>query len=120
MRAPSARLSVGSAAAEEVFGISPVLFMALLWGGVLGFADSLGLTPRTTMVQLLSPDHMRGRANSIFSLSANVANNLGFLVMGAIAEVIGPRLAMMVGGSIGLISVLVCSFGWKPLRRFKG
>ena len=106
--------------ATILFGISPVLLLALLLGGVLGFADSLGLTPRTTMVQVLSPDHMRGRANSIFSLSAGVANNLGFLVMGTIAEFIGPRLAMIVGGSIGLVSVLLCSVGWKSLRQFRG
>jgi MFS family permease len=103
-----------------LFGVSPWFAMALVLGAILGFADSLGLTPRTAMVQLLSPAHMRGRANGMFFLSAGVANNMGFLVMGVMAELIGPRLTMLVGGGIGLSAVLLVWVGWKTLREFRG
>jgi len=63
---------------------------------------------------------MRGRANGMFFLSAGVANNMGFLVMGVMAELIGPRLTMLVGGGIGLSAVLLVWVGWKTLREFRG
>jgi MFS family permease len=103
-----------------LFGVSSWLALSLVIGALLGFADSLAFTPRTAMFQLLSPDHMRGRANSFFYLFAGVANSMGFLVMGVMAEMIGPQLTMMVGGAIGMTTVLVFWAGWRELREFRG
>ena len=103
-----------------LFGVSPWFALSLVLAASLGFADSLAFTPRTAMFQLLSPDEMRGRANSFFYLAAGVANNMGYLVMGAMAELMGPQLTMVIGGAIGITTVLAIWAGWRPFREYRG
>ena len=52
------------------------------------------------IVQLTSPDHLRGRAVSLYSVAAMTANNIGHFEIGITSELIGTRNTLILGGNI--------------------
>ena len=85
----------------------------------LGATDSIGMTTRQTIVQLTTPDNMRGRAVSFHSLSAMTANNIGTLEVGFFSALIGADNTMVMGGIIGLIVVIAIYAFSKQLREYR-
>ena len=70
-------------------GISKWFWMGLIAVGALGFSDSISVAIRRTMVQMLAPDQMRGRASSFLTVFAQTTNALGAVIAGAAAALIG-------------------------------
>jgi MFS family permease len=90
-----------------VFALSRsfVLSMALL--GVLGAADMISVVIRMTLIQLETPDDMRGRVGSVNSLFVTASNQLGDFRAGLMAAWLGTIPAVLVGGVGALLVVLV-------------
>ena len=90
-----------------VFALSRsfVLSMALL--GVLGAADMISVVIRMTLIQLETPDDMRGRVSAVNSLFVTASNQLGDFRAGLMAAWLGTIPAVLVGGVGALLVVLV-------------
>jgi MFS family permease len=107
----------GFGVATIVFGLSrnPVLsFVMLLLTGAL---DNISVVVRTTLVQSLTPDAMRGRVSSVNGLFIGSSNELGGFESGVTAQLFGP-VASVVGGGIGTILVVLAAARiWPRLRQ---
>jgi MFS family permease len=98
--------------AVAIFGVATIVFafstnivlsVAMLL--VLGAADTISVVVRTSLVQLLTPDAMRGRVNAINSLFIGTSNQLGEFESGLLASLTGPVWAVALGG-LGTIAVV--------------
>ena len=95
------------------FSRSFILSMALL--AILGVADMLSVVIRMTLIQLETPDDMRGRVSAVNSLFVTASNQLGDFRAGLMASWLGTHAAVMVGGIGALIVVLVGRKLFAPL-----
>ena len=107
----------GFGVATIVFGLSrnPLLsfFMLLLTGAL----DNISVVVRTTLVQTLTPDAMRGRVSAVNGLFIGSSNELGGFESGVTAQLFGP-VASVVGGGIGTILVVLgAAWTWPRLRQ---
>lgn len=90
--------------ATIVFGLSKSLWLSVAALAVLGGADMLSVFVRQTLVQLVTPDHMRGRVASVSSVFIGASNELGEFESGLVARILGPVGAAVFGG-VGAIMV---------------
>lgn len=90
--------------ATVVFGLSRSMPLSLLALAVLGAADMVSVYVRQTLVQVVTPDHMRGRVSSVSGLFISGSNELGEFESGVVSRLIGPVGAAVFGG-IGTIMV---------------
>jgi len=98
-------------AATVVFGLSRSMPLSLAMLALLGAADMFSVNIRQTLIQMHTPDAMRGRVGAVSSLFISASNELGEAESGFLAAVIGPVVAV-VGGGIGAIAVVVL-WAWK-------
>ena len=90
--------------ATIVFGLSQSMELSVLALGALGAADMVSVYVRQTLVQIVTPDHMRGRVSSVSGLFISGSNELGAFESGLVARFIGPVGAAVFGG-IGTLGV---------------
>ena len=90
--------------ATVVFGLSKSLWLSVGALAVLGAADMLSVYVRQTLVQLVTPDHMRGRVAAVSSVFIGASNELGEFESGVVARILGPVRAAVFGG-IGAVMV---------------
>jgi MFS family permease len=92
-----------------LLGLSKWFLMGLVAVGALGFSDSIGVAIRRTMVQMLAPDQMRGRASSFLTVFAQTTNALGAVIAGAGAALLGASNALLLGSLLCCATILaVC------------
>jgi MFS family permease len=91
-------------AATLVFGLSKILWLSLLALALLGAGDAVSVYIRQTLVQLVTPDHMRGRVATVSSLFIGASNELGEFESGVVARFLGPVGAAVFGG-VGALTV---------------
>jgi MFS family permease len=94
-----------------VFGISTSFFLSLLMLFVLGASDLVSVNVRQTLIQLSTPDTMRGRVSSVSQLFIGASNELGEFESGITAALMGTVPAVVVGG----IGTLLVVAGWMKL-----
>jgi len=100
------------------FGLSRSFPLSLVALSVLGAADMFSVVVRQTLIQLLTPDAMRGRVSAVNSVFIGASNELGGFESGITAQWFGA-VASVVGGGIGtLLVVLGAAWMWPELRRF--
>jgi len=92
------------------FGLTSSLIIGTLIISLLGASDAVGMTTRQSIVQLTTPNDMRGRAVSLHSVAAMTANNIGHFEVGVMSDLIGANKTMILGG---ILSVLVVIMIWK-------
>lgn len=92
--------------ATTVFGVSTSFVLSLLCLAVTGGADMVSVVVRQTLVQLETPDEMRGRVSAVHSIFVGASNELGEFESGATAALMGPVGAVVLGG---LGSVLIAA-----------
>lgn len=98
-------------AATIVFGLSKSLPLSVFALAVLGGADMLSVYVRQTLVQIVTPDHMRGRVAAVSSLFIGASNELGEFESGVVARFLGP-----VGGAVfGGVGALIVTGVWAKL-----
>jgi MFS family permease len=88
------------------FGLSSVFWvsvMALFFSGVF---DGVSMVIRQTILQLKTPDHMRGRVSSVNSMFVGSSNELGAFESGLTAKLMGAATAVVFGGTMTLITVI--------------
>jgi MFS family permease len=90
-------------AATIVFGVSTWLPLSVLALAILGAADMLSVYVRQTLVQIVTPDQMRGRVAAVSSLFIGASNELGEFESGVVARFLGPVGAAVFGGVGALI-----------------
>jgi MFS family permease len=98
-----------------VFGIATIVFAStgsfwLAWFAlaVMGGADAISVVIRLTLLQLETPDDMRGRVSAVNSLFVSMSNQIGDFRAGLVAHFIGAVPAVLVGGVGTLLTVLLC------------
>jgi MFS family permease len=108
----------GFGMATIVFGLSKNFWLSLLMLGLTGALDNVSVVVRHTLVQVLTPDEMRGRVSAVNNIFIGASNELGGFESGATARFFGP-VASVVGGGIGTIAVvLAVMFVWPEVRRY--
>ncbi len=91
-------------AATVIFGISRNFYLSMAALAFLGAADMVSVFIRTTLVQLNTPDDVRGRVSSISMLAISASNELGEMQSGLAAALLGATGAVIFGG-VGAIAV---------------
>jgi MFS family permease len=84
--------------ATVVFGLSSHFGLSLLALAITGAADNVSVVMRLTLMQLETPDEMRGRVSAVNSIFIGASNQLGEFESGATAELIGPVGSVVLGG----------------------
>lgn len=103
--------------ATVVFGLSENLFLSLACLFVAGAADMVSVFVRHTLVQLRTPDAMRGRVSAVNLVFIGASNELGEFESGVTAEWLGAVPAVILGGVGSCLAVLVWAFLFPDLRR---
>jgi MFS family permease len=98
------------------FALSRSLTLSLLIVFCLGLVDAIGETLRDTLVQLTTPDHMRGRVKSFDQVFMSAGTYMGHAQMGAAASFIGVPGALILGGCVGSAAVLMVAKFARSLR----
>ena len=99
-----------------IFGASKVLWLSVLALFISGVFDGISMVIRQTILQLKTPDEMRGRVGAVNSMFVGSSNELGALESGIAAKIFGAPLAVVLGGTVTLIIVAVMSIKNKPLK----
>lgn len=103
-------------AATIVFGLSRDFFLSLAMLALLGAADMVSVFIRSTLVQLNTPDTVRGRVSSISMLAISASNELGEMQSGLAAGLLGATGAVVFGGSGAIIVVVIWAWLFPELR----
>ena len=93
------------------FGLSRSLWLSVAILAVMGAADMMSVFVRQTLVQLMTPDAMRGRVAAVSTLFISASNELGEFRGGLVARFIGPINAVVYGG----IGALIVTGVWARL-----
>ncbi|MFZ4287449.1 MFS transporter [Variovorax sp. HJSM1_2] len=80
------------------FGLSPYLWLSMLVLAISGGADMVSVVVRQTLVQLETPNEMRGRVSAVNSVFIGASNQLGEFESGATAALLGPVGSVVLGG----------------------
>jgi len=123
-RRPFRRAGPALLAAVAVFGLAMIGFglstdirLSFLMLLIAGAVDNISIVVRSTLVQVLTPDTMRGRVSAVNGLFIGTSNELGGFESGLTAAWFGP-VASVVGGGIGTILVVVAvAVLWPGVRR---
>ena len=105
--------------ATIVFGLSTTLPLSLAALVVLGTVDLLSVVIRHSLVQIRTPDGMRGRVSAVHSLFTGTSNQLGEFESGLLAALFGAVPAVLIGGIGTLVVVLAWMYRFPELRRFE-
>jgi MFS family permease len=97
--------------ATVVFGASSNFILSLVALVITGAADSVSVVVRNTLVQLETPDEMRGRVSAVSSIFIGASNQLGEFESGAVAALWGPVVSVVSGG----IGTLLVAAAWLKL-----
>ena len=106
-------------AATIVFGFSRTMPLSLVCLALLGAADMFSVYVRQSLIQLYTPDEMRGRVGAVSSLFISASNELGEAESGFLGAIIGPVPAVIAGGFGALAVVLLWSWWFPELRLAK-
>jgi MFS family permease len=101
-------------------GVVDSLWPAAVCFALAGAADSISAVCRGTMMQVLTPDAMRGRISSVFSLVVAGGPRLGDIESGTVAAIATPELSVVSGGLICLASVGLIAMAFPELGAYDG
>ncbi len=87
------------------FGLSSIFWVSILALFISGAADGISMIIRQTILQIKTPDEMRGRVSSVNSMFVGSSNELGAFESGLAAKIIGPIAAVVFGGTMTLLTV---------------
>ncbi len=102
--------------ATVVFAYSRSMPLSLLALAVLGAGDMISVNVRQTLIQIVTPDHMRGRVSAVSGMFISGSNELGEFESGVVSRFVGPVMAAAFGG-IGTLIVTGVWAAWFPALR---
>lgn len=100
-----------------VFALSKSLWLSFAGLAVLGGADMLSVYVRQTLIQLVTPDPMRGRVAAVSSVFIGASNELGEFESGVVARFLGPIGAALFGGIGALVVTGLWAWMFPALRK---
>lgn len=103
--------------ATAVFGLSKLVWLSVASLAILGGADMLSVYVRQTLVQIVTPDHMRGRVAAVSGVFISASNELGEVESGAAAWLLGPLGAAVFGGVGAMAVTALWAFLFPDLRK---
>jgi MFS family permease len=109
---------VGFGASTIVFGLSRQFWLSLAMLFLIGTFDNINVVIRGTLIQLLTPDEMRGRVTALNSVFIGTSNELGGFESGLVAGLLGPVASVVLGGIGTLLVVASVAHTWPQIRRF--
>jgi MFS family permease len=110
----------GFGMATIVFGLSRSFPLSLLMLVLAGGLDMISVVVRQTLVQLRTPDEMRGRVSAVNSVFIDTSNELGGFESGASAALVGPVISVVGGGIVTILVVSAVAIAWPELRSMRG
>jgi MFS family permease len=105
-------------AAIALAGLVSSLWPAAALLAIAGAADSVSAVCRSTINQTVTPDHMRGRMSSVFSLVVTSGPRLGDVEAGAVASATGPRFSVTSGGLACIAGVGLIMLAFPALLKY--
>ncbi|CAN7238214.1 MFS transporter [Phyllobacterium sp. LjRoot231] len=99
-----------------MFGISDIAWLSIMVLALMGAADMISVYIRETLLQLWTPDHVRGRVNAVNMVFVGASNELGEFRAGVMASLIGTVPAVVFGG-LGTVAVAGLWAYWFPQLR---
>jgi MFS family permease len=99
------------------FGVSHSFLLSLIFLFAQGAFDSVSVIIRSTIMQLLTPDHMRGRVSAVNSMFIGSSAEIGDFESGMAAKLLGTIPAVLFGGSMTLLIVIFTGLKTKKLLR---
>jgi MFS family permease len=107
----------GFGVATIVFGVSEFFWLSFIMLAVTGALDNISVVIRGTLMQMLTPDDMRGRVAAVNSIFISSTNQLGAFESGITAALLGAKLAVALGGFGTLMVVGFAAVHWPKLVR---
>ena len=107
----------GFGLATIIFGASRWLWLSLAMLFLTGVFDSVSVVVRQTLVQLLTPDEMRGRVSAVNNIFIGTSNEFGALESGLTAALFGPVLSVIAGGVGTILAVIAVALKWPETRK---
>lgn len=108
---------IGFGCSVIVFGLSKNFYLSLIALILSGAFDSISMVIRSTAVQLISPDHMRGKISAVNSIFIGSSNEIGELESGIAAKLFGVIPSVYFGGVMCIFTVIVVSYFSPQLRK---
>ena len=107
----------GFGLATIVFGISKSPSLSFLMLLLAGAFDNISVVVRSTLVQVLTPDAMRGRVSAVNSIFISMSNELGGFESGLAAFFFGPIISVVAGGIGSILVVVGVALAWPSVLR---
>ncbi|MFE5333647.1 MFS transporter [Embleya sp. NPDC056575] len=102
------------------FGLGGPLWLGLILLACAGCADTVGMVFRNTIMQVGTPDAMRGRLAGVFIVVVAGGPRLGDFESGSVASLTTERFSVVSGGIACVVLVIVLSLRWRDLWRYDG
>ena len=99
------------------FGLSRSFVLSLVLLAISGMADNVSVVIRSTLLQVLTPEHLLGRVSSVNAIFIGSSNELGAFESGVAARLLGPVTSVVLGGVASLSVVGIIAARIPPLRR---
>jgi MFS family permease len=100
-----------------LFGISKIFWLSLGMLFLTGAFDSVSVIIRGSIVQLVTPDEMRGRVSAVNNIFIGTSNEFGALESGLTAAMFGPVISVVGGGVGTILVVLAVAIFWPEARK---
>jgi MFS family permease len=100
-----------------VFGVSTWFWVSVIALFLSGATDGISMVIRSTILQLRTPDAMRGRVASVNSMFVGSSNELGAFESGLTAKLMGTVTAVVFGGGMTILTVIGTGFFFPKLRK---
>ncbi len=102
-----------------VFGVSRSFGLSLVALGVSGMVDTVSVVVRSTLLQVLTPEHLLGRVSSVNAIFIGSSNEIGAFESGVAAKLLGTVPSVVLGGLATLAVVAVTAVRVPELRRLR-
>jgi MFS family permease len=99
------------------FGLSSLFWVSVLSLFIYGLTDGISMVIRQTILQLKTPDHLRGRVASVNSIFVGSSNELGAFESGVTAKLMGTVTAVVFGGTITMLTAVGTAFVSPSFRK---
>ena len=99
------------------FGLSSLFWVSVLSLFIYGLTDGISMVIRQTILQLKTPDHLRGRVASVNSIFVGSSNELGAFESGVTAKLMGTVTAVVFGGTITVLTAVGTAFVSPSFRK---
>lgn len=102
-----------------LFAISKNFYFSVLILAIMGMLDNISVIIRSTILQIMTPDNMRGRVSAVNSIFIGSSNEIGSFESGLAAKLLGVIPSVIFGGSMTLLIVIITALKADKLRNLR-